>query len=336
MNDLLSTILSSKRAHGSAGEASFRKWLWARLPSPVEMAEGCIAVTIGQSKTLFSCHVDTVHSIQESDTNCQPLVYDANLSTVSLDGGTSSCLGADDGAGIYVMLRMIEKQVPGTYLFHTGEERGGIGARAMFRQHADWLKKFKRAVAFDRAGTSDVVVTQGGVPCASATAGAALATALNTVGAKHSFSYQVSHKGTFTDTKVYAPLIPECFNLSVGYEFQHTPDEYLDVAFVEQLVDVACSLAWEDLPTVRVPCAPSVYIPPKFPAPAFNQAPAKPKVWVNTPMDAIEEMCLFSQNDFLVLVEEDAEYAAQVLQTLYVEYRVLLTRVGTLSKLLEL
>lgn len=354
MHELLKTILTSKRAHGSPGVEHFHKWLVEQLPKPEILAENCIAVTVGTPKTLFSCHIDTVHSVVESDTARQAIVHDTNLNVITLDGEDSSCLGADDGAGVYLMLRMIEAKVPGTYIFHTGEERGGIGSRAVLRDHHAWLSKFKRAVAFDRAGTTDVVITQGGKSCASQVAGAALVKALNEAGKEYNFAYEISHGGTFTDTKVYADVIPECFNLSVGYEFQHTVDEYQDLRFLEQLVAVVCQVDWEDIPTVRVPPPPVVTTPFTSQAPFKTSSPFKPDWEKSTsktstqtspfqqrpassqemPSDTLLEMKYFSREDFLNLVEDDFEYAAQVMQYMFVELQAAETRIKTMSTLL--
>lgn len=347
MHELLKTILTSKRAHGSPGVEQFHKWLVEQLPNPEILAENCIAVTVGTSKTLFSCHIDTVHSMVESDTARQAIAHDTNLNVITLDGEGSSCLGADDGAGVYLMLRMIEAKVPGTYVFHTGEERGGIGSRAMLRDHHAWLSKFKRAVAFDRAGTTDVVITQGGKSCASSAAGAALVNALNEAGKEYDFAYEISHRGTFTDTKVYADVIPECFNLSVGYEFQHTADEYQDLRFLEQLVAVACQVDWEDIPTVRVPPPPVVLTSspsgptykPNWEKPTsktstqtpFQQRPASSQ---ELPADTLLEMQYFSHGDFLDLVENDFEYAAQVMQLMFVELQAAETKIKAMSTML--
>ena len=54
----------------------------------------------------------------------------------------SDCLGADDGAGVFLMLEMIDANVEGTYIFHRGEERGGWGSSQIAELHADYIKQF--------------------------------------------------------------------------------------------------------------------------------------------------------------------------------------------------
>lgn len=258
---MLAQILTTKRAHGSAGDTQFRTWLMAALRNmkvePKVLAEN-IVVTVSDSgedsKILFSCHIDTVHSAEVSDGSRQKLAYDKGFGHLFLDTsskGHGTCLGADDGAGIYVLMRMIEARVKGTYVFHVGEERGGIGSNNMRSKHQDFLKKFSHAIAFDRAGTDDVVYVQGGTSCASIECAEALSQALNELNSE--FTFKPSDRGTFTDTKVYAGTIVECLNVSVGYLNQHSQDESLDVAFLEDLVDACINLDWEALPKKRIP-----------------------------------------------------------------------------------
>lgn len=252
MHQLLKSILTTKRAHNSTGELNFLKWLHDHLKDlgckPQAMAEGCIVVENGPNKVLFSCHVDTVHNTAVSDGSMQELFVDTAMGHVfTANPPVSGCLGADDGAGIYVLLRMLAANVPGTYIFHRGEERGGIGANGMLNKHAKWLEQFTQCVAFDRAGKEDIILTQGGQMCASAAYGDALSKALAGQGLK----YANCHKGSFTDSKVYRQIIRECINLSVGYEQQHGPGEYLDYEHLELLTAAAIKLEWEKLPVSR-------------------------------------------------------------------------------------
>ena len=260
VDPLLSTILSTRRAHTSTGDTNFRLWLHAILKSmgytPQAFPEGCLVVTTDEkSDTLFSCHIDTCHGTQESDGTPQQLAYDPGFGDLFLsDKSKSGCLGADDGAGIYILLKMIAAKVPGSYIFHTGEERGGLGAYAVLSKKRDWLDQFSRAVAFDRAvqrgEAPEVIVTQGGLACASTESALALCKALD-AGGTFEKPWVVSHRGSFTDTKVYCTIIPECFNVGVFYANQHTPDEWLSVAGLEQLLQAVLKIKWDDLPVKR-------------------------------------------------------------------------------------
>lgn len=269
---LLVAILRTRRAHGSTGDTNFRMWLLKHLEvslkvKPKVSHEGCIIVqTDPKSDTLFSCHVDTVHGPAECDGTLQDLAYDAAFGHIVLakveQGQTPGCLGADDGAGVYVCLKMIEAKVPGTYIFHTGEERGGIGSNALKAKESEFLDQFSRAIAFDRAvqreSSPEVIITQGGHPCASPAFGMMLASALNNCGVVFSDPWVISHGGSFTDTKVYCGIIPECVNLGVFYAQQHSPREFLDVGGLEALVQAAIKIKWDSLKATRKPASPEV------------------------------------------------------------------------------
>lgn len=257
-------ILSWKRPHESKSEHEFGEWLFEEVKrrggAPDRMANGNIVVCVLglnglMPTTLFSCHVDTVHN---ESAGKQSIVYDASFGHIFLDKTDSnrgSCLGADDGAGVWIMLEMLQQGVPGVYVFHRGEERGGLGSRDMLRLHAAWLEKFDAAVAFDRPGTHEVITHQGGQRCASDKAGNWVVTQL----AKHGLAYQLSDRGVFTDTKIYRNVIAECFNLGVGYCNQHGQDEYLDYDHLVELRDAVVLIDWESMVIDRDPKAVDPY-----------------------------------------------------------------------------
>lgn len=257
---LLLSILSTKRAHGSSGDTNFRVWLHAEITKlgfkPEVGPEGSLIVTTNKkSTTLFSCHIDTVHTVQESNGTKQKLSYDPMFGHLFLSEKNQTCLGGDDGCGVYIMLRMLEKKVKGHYIFHVGEEKGGIGSRAMLDKRRLYLDGFDRCIAFDRAvrfdNSPEVVATQGGAACASVEFATQLAGMLNTF--EWDEPWVVSHGGVFTDNKNYRGVIPENVNLGCFYSKQHTSDEVVDVWGLEKLVDACLKLKWEDLKAIRKP-----------------------------------------------------------------------------------
>lgn len=257
----LAAILSWCRPHGTHSEDYFVNWLKAEIVSrggdpemkatnvvcviPREAVEDKGVVTKKLSDVLFSCHVDTVHA----QGGKQNVVYDPGFGHVFLDDATSNCLGADDGVGVWLMLEMIQRKVPGTYVFHRGEERGGVGSNEMLKTERTWLSQFRVAVAFDRPRNNEVITHQGGLRCCSDKFADALAKALND--ACPYFSYAKSDRGVFTDTKVYRGVIDECTNIGVGYENQHGKDETLNYAHAELLRDAVCTVNWDALPIDR-------------------------------------------------------------------------------------
>lgn len=272
----LLNILKYRRPAGSASE---RECVDKYIKShPHVMVQGNVVITTPKSDgsastTLFSCHTDTVHFTA----GVQVLVNDTDFGRVFSAGGgkekpaqepealTTSVgfrqkwnaneyvLGADDGAGIWLLLNMIEAKVPGTYVFHHSEERGGVGSRAMADNEPDFLKQFQRAIAFDRKGSGDIITSQRGGRCCSDAFADELAGRLNALG--HGFA---KNSGSFTDTANYIQHIPECTNLSCGYHNEHTDDEWLDTEFLFRMRDAVLKIEWDTLPAVRD----HTYVPP--------------------------------------------------------------------------
>lgn len=252
-------ILGYRRCHGSTTLTEFVERLILRpYPSAQLFSGRCqktgaqepaavVITTDPSSRTLFSCHLDTVHE----GGGYQGVHYDSASGVISCLPGQANpdVLGADDGAGIWLLLEMIDAGVPGTYTFTYGEERGRIGSRYLASDHTDFLRKFSRAIAFDSRDIDRVVTHQAGQPCCSPAFAQELALALNS----HSdmLALQPSDKGTSTDTRCYTALIPECTNVSCGYFDAHTIDEYLDSYYLLELRLAALAIDWELLPTLR-------------------------------------------------------------------------------------
>jgi predicted RNA-binding Zn-ribbon protein involved in translation (DUF1610 family) len=166
---------------------------------------------------------------------------------VSLAGRetVSNCLGADDAAGIYAALRMIEAGVKATFIFHRDEETGGRGSAWLADHYAGWLSNFDVCLALDRRGTRDAIVSQSWGKCASGEFARGLAAQL---GMGHAAA-----DGIFTDSANYVDLIPECSNLSIGYQNEHTTRETLDIDYLEAVTERLIAVEWDSLPIVRKP-----------------------------------------------------------------------------------
>ena len=84
--------------------------LFDKLPQDLEMDEfGNLYKKIGDSDVMFTCHLDTATS---AFTPVNHVISDDFIKT---DG--RSILGADDKAGLVIMLYMMENSVPGLYYF---------------------------------------------------------------------------------------------------------------------------------------------------------------------------------------------------------------------------
>lgn len=186
---------------------------------------GNIIVSVGknENKILWSCHTDTIHP---KHIGYAPLVY--NNAYVCSQGQRQ--LGADDGVGVWIMLSMIKAKVDGLYIFHAGEEVGGVGSRHIARENPELLTGIKYAVAFDRKGTGSIITYQYEEMSCSDDFARSLA---NTLGLGH----RCDDTGVFTDTANYMDIIPECTNVSAGYENEHTFSEYLCFTYARALRD---------------------------------------------------------------------------------------------------
>lgn len=265
-------ILSLKRAHGSVGERKFVEQILTPALKPYTMLTfdskeakqtGFVKHTSGEvlayavsinnpdgtfSPILWTSHIDTVHSANEDSR--QMVIYDEPTQMIYKQDGKP--LGADDGAGVWLMLEMIEARVPGTYMFFRGEECGGIGSSGMAAQSPELFASFTHAIAFDRKDNCSVITHQARGRCCSD----AFATHFGDLLSGDRYTLAPDDGGTYTDTAELIDLIGECTNVSIGYYSQHTPNEILDVEFLLYLRDRVCSLTTDDLaalPTERKP-----------------------------------------------------------------------------------
>ena len=245
---------SLTRPHLSKSEAQWIAEHIATIPGVKHDPFGNYWVHQGESETLFSAHTDDVDTYSgRREVTCDSGV----LKRRSRKKNKAKVLGADNAAGCWMLIEMFKAGVPGTYVWHRGEERMGLGSSYIADNHAEYIKKhYKRAVAFDRRGTTSVITHQWGGRCCSDEFGSALAVALNRK--IETGSYTLDAHGMFTDTASYTHLIPECTNVSVGTSDEHRSTESLDLWHLCALRDACCALNWETLPAMRDPEAKEV------------------------------------------------------------------------------
>lgn len=245
MEQLIS-ILETRRQHNSEGEASFiERFILPLNPKAYTNPKGEVIAyvvdnTHGHSKVLWSSHIDTMHRDKNNSLTQEVWVSDDGVAFVT---DTADCLGADDGAGMYLMFNMIMSDVAGTYIFHRGEEIGCWGSGEMAVHHTDWLKGFTHAIAFDRRGTTSIITHQRGERCCSDALGNQLASLFG-------MRYELDPTGVYTDTAEYMEIIPECLNVSIGYDSEHSHFETLDTTHVLALRDAICALDWDAISLV--------------------------------------------------------------------------------------
>lgn len=241
---VLDRALTTKRPHKAFSTIKFCSWLEKLLPE--HTVDGCgnihVDLRAPNSKSLFVAHVDTVHRTGGKN---------KVIKTDKLWSASGAPLGADDGAGVAILMHMIGSRVPGYYIFTQGEEVGGIGAKWLADNMPDLLKQFSRAIAFDRRATYSVITHQGWDRCASEEFADTLSDVFNRLG----MLYAGDDTGVYTDTAEFTRFIPECTNISAGYDMEHSERETLDMEHFTELLRCVTKIQWDSLPIVRDPAA---------------------------------------------------------------------------------
>lgn len=243
-------MLTFKRPHMTRTERLFiSQYL---MPEGVTFdAFGNAYKTVGKDPTvMWTCHTDTVHGKK----GYQKIVYWPEKKTgdiwFSVDGtdkkNKSSCLGADDTCGIWLMVQMIRAGVPGLYIFHRAEEIGGKGSAYISEKNKEILAGIKFAIAFDRRDQDSIITFQRSKRCCSDAFADSLAAQLG-------MGHKKDTTGSFTDTANYTGLIGECTNISVGYENAHSATERTNVDYLFRLRDALLKLDVSKLVEERKP-----------------------------------------------------------------------------------
>jgi len=200
---------------------------------------------IGKSETMFTSHLDTADRKKSKVT----LYSETEGGQEHFMSDGTTILGADDKAGVTVMLYLIAHNIPGVYYFFIGEERGGIGSGKVSSifEKVQHLKGVKRCVSFDRRNYYSVITEQLGMECCSDEFAQALANQYNAQGMK----FSIDPTGIYTDSASFIEQIPECTNISVGYFDEHTTKESQNITYLEKLAKASINIKWEELPTVK-------------------------------------------------------------------------------------
>jgi uncharacterized protein YktB (UPF0637 family) len=196
-------------------------------------------------ETMFTSHLDTADRNQ-SEVNLFSVIYKGDEYIIT-DGNT--ILGADDKSGVTVMIYMIAHKIPGLYYFFIGEERDRIGSKQLsyIYDELDYLKNIKRCISFDRRKTNSIITKQMGRNCCSNEFATALCEEFNKSGLK----FSLDPTGVYTDSSSFIDQIPECTNISVGYNKEHTVYENQNMTYLIKLCQATLKVKWDSLPIVR-------------------------------------------------------------------------------------
>ena len=179
-----------------------------------------------QSDVAFTSHLDTV----ARPSSVSPDVGCTNKGVLFVKNPQQAdCLGADCGAGIYLMLEMLRRGVHGRYCFFVDEEVGCEGSAASVKDDTGFWTGVKAMISFDRRGDG-IITHQNYQRCCSDTFAKTLAERLGR-------TEQHLQKGVYTDSAEFVDIIPECTNVGVGYMHEHTPDEVLDLNILGQVLE---------------------------------------------------------------------------------------------------
>lgn len=245
----LLTILSTQRKAGTEGEETFvADYLLPLADHPnttqfTQDAYGNVFVEVcGGSDKLFTAHTDMIVIPNTK----QKVLYDANLMLAYTDKCT---LGADDGAGMWLLMELLKAGVPCWLAFFREEEIGGRGSSFAAKDNPEFFKTFTHCISFDRRGTGDVITHQSWGRCCSDALADHLSRALNA----HGLDYAPCDGGIFTDSANMTDLIAECTNCSIGYLHEHHDTEELDVDHLLRLRDALVKIDWTTMPVKREP-----------------------------------------------------------------------------------
>ena len=193
----------------------------------------------------------------------------------------SNCLGADCTVGVWIMLKMIQADIPGVYIVHNDEEVGCVGSKRIvseyhrIRKEAEalgpdtddnsevesgystltfeqkhalhpysfWIEYVDIAMSFDRWGTSSIITHQSGSRTCSAAFADSLSALLSPMMMEYAYPQLAKDDGgSYTDSNSYKSVIKECTNICVGYTNQHGADESQDLTFAATLAYTLCEV----------------------------------------------------------------------------------------------
>ena len=157
---------------------------------------------IGDIPIALVAHMDTVFKSPP-----QHIYYDERKGVIWSPEG----LGADDRAGVFMILKILQTGLRPTIIFTTDEEKGALGAEKLVKDTKEPFSELNYIIQLDRRGTCDCVFYD----CANQ----------EFIQYVEAFGF-LENFGTFSDISEICPVWGIAgVNLSVGYEDEHTVSE---------------------------------------------------------------------------------------------------------------
>ena len=139
-------------------------------------------------------------------------------------------LGADDRAGIFAILQIIQSGLRPSIILTTDEERGGLGAQKLAKRECP-IPFLKYMIELDRKGSCDCVFYD----CANP----------QFIQYIEKFGF-VERTGSFSDISFLMSAWKICgVNLSIGYQDEHTIAEILNVNAMYRTIDIVKKMLQE-------------------------------------------------------------------------------------------
>lgn len=182
-------------------------------------------IGMGEIPIALIAHLDTVFKYPATE-----IYYDPQARVIwSPDG-----LGADDRAGVFAIIKILQDNLRPSIIFTTNEEMGGLGAKKLASTPCP-IPDLRFLIELDRRGKNDCVFYQ----CAN--------TAFETFVQSFGFRKQM---GSFSDISFLMPKWNICgTNLSVGYNYEHSYSEILNTSYLYKTIDkVKNILRQEEIP----------------------------------------------------------------------------------------
>lgn len=194
-------------------------------------------IAVGDIPIALVAHLDTVHKIQPYN-----FFHDYKKNVLWSPQG----LGADDRAGVYAILQIIEAGYRPHVIFCKDEEIGGLGAISLITDFPEApFDNLKFIIELDRGGDLDCVFYD----CMNED--------FNKMIASYNFIYD---EGSFSDISVIAPVWKvAAVNLSVGYEYEHTLSEYLKINSLEATIQKVKNILQDEPQLLNYSFIPRLY-----------------------------------------------------------------------------
>ena len=199
------------------------------------IAKNEFIIAVGEIPIALVAHMDTVFKTPPTK-----IFYDEKKTIMWSPQG----LGADDRAGVFAIIKIIQSGLRPSIIFTTDEEKGCIGADALVEIYPKAPMNLNYVIQLDRRGSNDCVFYD----CDNR----------NFVEYVEKFGFAENY-GSFSDISEICPAWKIAgVNLSVGYENEHSEIETLNTTHLLQTIaKVKKMLQCDNIPKFE-------YIPSKY------------------------------------------------------------------------